>query len=281
MNRLYALTSNTETLSKSVEAFSGAVETYETADLPSRVAESYWRLAKVYNKLQRYVKSAESFKAAGRNYKAVSKKLPQLKTFYSEYASYMLAWGEIENAKRTHVREEYDQAKKHYKKAASLHKSTKLWRYLAPNYSAWVQLEDGEALSRKEQSQMAIRSFKKAAELFTKAKLSLEGEISRIQDSDEREMALELQSASDIRRGYCLGRIAVEEAKILDRQGDHSSSSKRYGLAAETFEKVAAKMEPEQDRREFQPIIDLFDRRLGIRHQIRVFHNGVAVIWQR
>jgi len=257
LNQLYALTGNAETLSKTVEAFSGAVETYQTADLPSRVAESFWQLAKVHSKLQNYAESAENFKFAAKAYKAVAKKLPQLKTFYSEYATYMQAWSEIENAKRTHAREEYHHAREHYKKAARLHKSTKLWRYLAPNYSAWVQLEDGEALSRNEQSQTAIRSFKKAAELFTKAKLSLEGEISRIQDLDEREMALELQNASDIRRGYCLGRIALEEAKILDRQGDHSSSSKRYGLAAETFEKVAAKMEPEQDRREFQPIIFL------------------------
>ena len=30
--------------------------------------------------------------------------------------------------------------------------------------------------------------------------------------------------ASDLRREYCEGRVALEEAKILDKKGDHSQA---------------------------------------------------------
>jgi hypothetical protein len=41
--------------------------------------------------------------------------------------------------------------------------------------------------------------------------------------------------ATDTRHEYCEARIAVEDAKILDKKGDHYSSSKKYGSAAEAL----------------------------------------------
>jgi len=257
LNQLYLITGTYELLGKLLGIFKGAAETYKKADMSSRAAEGYWQLAKVYNKLQNYAQSAESFEAAIKSYKAAAKKLPRLKDFYSDYATYMRAWGEIEHARHTHAKEEYGQAKEHYEKAASLHESSRLWRYLAPNYSAWAQLEHGEDLSRKEQGQEATKAFKEAAGLFSEAKQSLETELDKIQSAEEKDMAVELSKVSDLRREYCLGRITLEEAKILDKKGDHASSSKRYGLAAETFEKVAEAMEHEPDRKELRPIIYL------------------------
>jgi len=257
LNRFHLLTEDSGTLRKSKEAFKCAVERYGKADLPSRVAESFWRLAKTQNKLQNYVDSAEGFEAASNSYRNAAKGLPRLKDFYSEYATYMQAWSEIERARYAHAREDYGHATKHYKKAADLHESTSAWRYLAPNYSAWVQLEQGEDSSRKEQSRRAITAFKKAAEQFGKVKQALVEEITKIQGTDEKEMAIELNKASDLRQKYCIGRIAVEEAKILDRQGDHTLSSKKYGSAAETFGEVAVAMEHEWARKELKPIIYL------------------------
>jgi len=198
-----------------------------------------------------------NFEAASKSYKAAVKKLPRLKEFYSDYATYMQAWSEIEKARHTHLKEEYSQAKEHYERAASLHESTRLWRYLAPNYSAWAQLEHGEDLSRKDQCQKAIKAFKKATELFSKAKQSLETRFDKIQSADEKDMDMELSKISDLRHEFCFGRIALEEAKILDRKSDHALSSKRYGLAAETFEKIAEAIEYEPDRKELRLIIYL------------------------
>lgn len=69
-------------------------------------------------------------------------------------------------------------------------------------------------------------------------------------------MGRELIKASDLRHEYCKGRVALEEAKILDKQGNHTASAKKYGSAAETFQEIA-EAGAEQTRREVQPIIFL------------------------
>lgn len=72
--------------------------------------------------------------------------------------------------------------------------------------------------------------------------------------------------ASDIRREYCFGRITLEEAKILDRQGEHAASCRKYGSAARRFQKILNIIEHEssfanatiaKDRQELMPLIYL------------------------
>jgi tetratricopeptide (TPR) repeat protein len=60
-----------------------------------------------------------------------------------------------------------------------------------------------------------------------------------------------------LRHQYCTARIAVEEAKILDKKGDHYSSSEKYDSAAQTFGKIMQAVESEQDRKEFDLITTL------------------------
>lgn len=257
LNQLYQTTTEKEVLRKLIETHQGAVQMSKKADLVSRVAEAYWQIAKAYNLLTEYSDSARNFGSASKSYELAAEKMPQLKGFYTDYALYMRAWCEIEKARHYHAGQEYDPAKEHYEKAASLHKSSKSWNYLASNYLAWAELEHGEDLSRAEQSQKAAQAFHKTAELFREAKRALRGELDRIQGADEKDLARRLIKASDIRREYCLGRIALEEAKILDRQGDHAASSRKYGSATTRFQKVVDAMERESDRQELRPIICL------------------------
>jgi len=256
LNRLYLLTGTFELLGKLLEVLKRAVETYEKADLPSRTAEGYWQLAKVHNKLQNYAESARSFELAHENYVLAAEKITSLKDFYLNHASYMKAWSEIEKARHHHAEKQYGQAKRHYENAANLHKSTKRWNHLSSNYLAWARLEEAEDLSRGERAEEARDFFQQAARLFVEAKKSIKAKLERIEVRDEKEMSGELVKASDMREEYCLGRIALEEAKILDRRGDCTASSKKYGLAAEKFQKIA-EAESEQSRKELKPIIYL------------------------
>ena len=48
----------------------------------------------------------------------------------------------------------------------------------------------------------------------------------------------------------------IEEAKILDRQGDHGASSQKYESAAEIFKKIV-QIDPEQTGKEARPLIYL------------------------
>jgi tetratricopeptide (TPR) repeat protein len=203
------------------------------------------------------LKAAENFNLALDNYKSAGEKIPQLRDFYQDKALYMQAWAEIEKARHHHERQEYGLAKGHFEKAADLHKLLKQWGYLAPNYSAWANVEQAEDLSRKEQCEEAIQAFEQAVKLFNETKKSLKNELNKIEDPDEKQMANSMVKATDIRYEYCIARIALEEAKILDKKGDHYSSSEKYGSAAQTFEGISQTSETEQERREFGFIISL------------------------
>jgi tetratricopeptide (TPR) repeat protein len=169
----------------------------------------------------------------------------------------MQAWTEIEKARHHHARQEYGLAKEHFEKAADLHKSLKKWSYLASNYFGWAQLEQAEELSRKEQTEEATKAFANAADLFIQTKRSLQAQLDKIENPDEKQFATNMVKATNTRHEYCLARTAVEEGKILDKQGDHYRSSEKYGSAAEIFEKISQTSESEQERKEFKLIIVL------------------------
>ena len=253
-NRLYGFTNNKEHVKKAIGAFKEAAESFQKLNLTSRMAECYWKAAQVYDNMGEHLNAADSFDLASKNYKNAAENIPRLKDFYQDHALYMQAWSEIEKAKHHHRRQEYGLAREHFEKAASLHKSLKSWNYLTSNYSALAHLENAEDLSRKEQSEEAIKAFEQAARLFSETKKSLQTELSKIEKLEEKQMATNLTKATDLRRQYCVGRITLEEAKILDKRGDHYSSSEKYGFAAETFENMIQDLELEQERKELKLI---------------------------
>jgi len=257
LNRLYGLTNNNEHQRRAIKAFEEAALSYQKLNLVSRMAECHWKAARSCNALGEHLKAAQNFNTASNNYKSAAEKIPQLKDFYQDHALYMEAWNEIEKARHHHARQEYGMAKEQYEKAATMHKSLKQWGYLAPNYSAWAQVENAEDLSRREQSEEALQAFEEATKLFNETKKSLETKLREIENLDEKTMVTNLIKASDTRREYCLGRMALEEAKILDKKGDHYSSSQEYGAAAQIFEKIIQTMESEQEKKEFKLIATL------------------------
>jgi len=65
-----------------------------------------------------------------------------------------------------------------------------------------------------------------------------------------------LIKASNTREDYSHGRIIIEEAKILDKQGDHVASSEKYDKAAAIFQKLAM-IDSEMAGREAKPLVYL------------------------
>ena len=255
--RLHELTSDKEYLRRAIEAFQRGIEAYQKTNQTSRLAEGHWKVAQTYDALGEHVKAADHFGHASRNYRRAVEKIPQLKSFYEDYALYMQAWQEIETARNHHTRQEYGSAKEHFHRAADIHKLIKQWSYLSPNYSAWARVEEAEELSRKEQCEEALSAFEEAASLFNETKKSIQNQLGKIENPDEKHTATSMVKATDTRREYCMARIAVEEARILDKKGDHYSSSEKYGVAAETFEKISQASDSEQERKEFKLIITL------------------------
>ncbi len=266
LTRLYKLTNKTDYLRKAIEALLEAIKSAGKLDMVSLTAELHWKIAKAKDTLGEHLASAKNYRHASESYIEAAEKVPQLNSFYRDHALYMQAWNEIEKAKYSHAQERCEQAKKHYEKAASLHNSTKRWKYLSSNYSAWAHLEKAEDLSRREKAREAAELFRKASKLFRDARITLQTSKERIQDEYEEDLAKRLIKASGIREKYCIGRIALEEAKILGGQDDNSASSRKYGLAAKIFQQVLETIEREsrftnatkaKDRQELMPIIYL------------------------
>jgi KaiC/GvpD/RAD55 family RecA-like ATPase len=256
LSELYLLAKDSDTLTRAIRAYTDAAEKFKKVDMPSRAAECYWRIAKDQDLLGEHQNAAESFENAFAEYKAAARRFPEFADFFSDYTNYTKAWSEIEKAKLAHKNEQYIPAMKHYQDAADLLKQSKLWNYLSPNFLAWSLLEAAENFSRKEENSRSIDTFKGANELFLEAKRNLLVKLEKIENKDERDLAGRLLQASDSRASYCLGRIAVEEAKDMDRKGDHVASSGKYEYAAGIFQEIM-KTESEQTRKELEPLVYL------------------------
>jgi hypothetical protein len=254
---LFQETNNHELLRESYLTLEKAARKYSDEELYVRTAESYWSLAKRQDAKEYYENAAKIFEQASDNYRLMAEEIPYLNDFYQDYAKYMQAWNKIEAAKLHHAEKHYGAAKEQYEKAAELHKETKKWNYLSQNYLAWALLEDAEDTSRREQAQEARDLFQRAANQFIESKESIKNKLNAIDAGEEREFSEELIEASVMRQEYCLGRVTLEEAIILDRQGDHAASSRKYGQATKRFNKVFNSMEQESERKELQPIIFL------------------------
>ncbi len=264
--RLHKLTNKSEFLKKAIEALKDGIESAEKLDMVSLTAQLYWKIARTQDSMGEHLDSARNFQQASEKYKKAAEKISQLSDFFKDYATYMQAWSEIEKAKYSHAQKQYKKAKEHYEKAANLHKSTERWNYLTLNYLAWARLELAEDRSRAERVQEAIRLFGETAGLFQKARYALRAMNDTIEDDDEKDLAKRLIKALIIRERYSLGRVALEEGKILGRQGKNSASANKYGQAARRFQQVMDIIEGEpsftrativKDRQELTPIIYL------------------------
>jgi hypothetical protein len=253
----YELTRVQETLVSSTMALEKAAGFDSKADMPSRVAESLWEAARSYDGLGEHLEASERFEEASEQYQRAAEKIKRLAQLYHDQSLYMRAWSEIEKARYHHARQEPAASKEHFNKAAELHKSTGKWSSLSTNYFAWAQVENAEDLSQREKCTESIYAFREAANLFKDSKKTLQEQVAKIDSADEKQMVERLIGAADDRQELCKARIALEEAKLLDKGGDLSSASEKYGLAADMFTKIKQGLTAEQDRNEIELIITL------------------------
>ena len=254
---LCSLTGDTSCLGLIAECLERAVIWYARAGLYSLSAECNWEAAETYDELAEFRKASEKFELAADDYRRAAENTPRLREFYSDYAIYMRAWSEIEQARYHHLRQEPGQAKEHYENASAMHKSSRRWGYLATNYSAWAEVEHAEDLSRSENHDDSIAAFEEAARLFHDSKNSLHDQLAEIADQDEKQLVRNLERAANSRRDYCKTRIVLEKARLSDKQGDVSTSSDKYGQAAKLFEKMLPELESDQDRKEIRLVATL------------------------
>jgi KaiC/GvpD/RAD55 family RecA-like ATPase len=256
LDKLWSLTHENDLLTKASEVYDDAAQNYQQAKLSSRAAESYWKKAQIEDRSGNNVQAAKDFEDASAMYETSAQSIPQFADFFQDYAMYMKAWSEIEKAKLAHGKTDYAAAVEHYTNSSNLLTQSKLWSYLSSNFLALAFLEKAEDFSRKENSRESLEAFQKSIDVFSESRGFLRVELGGIEKSDERDLVERLMRASEMRTKYCRGRMFLEEARILDRKGDHTASSEKYGSAAKTFQDVM-ETESEQTRRELKPLVFL------------------------
>ena len=272
MTHLYDATKKTEYLKNAINIWQQDLLRLEAGPY-NRVAELHWNIAKAQDLLSEYADSSDNFSKAGLFFLKEAEKKPNVATFYTEYSRYMEAWAEFEKAKQAHTEKDYVEAKNRYQAIASIFGSTARWSYLAPNYQAWAKLEEAEAYSIKENPVDAIRLFNGAIELFEASKASVQTKLDLIneyerenediikrinaqikegeptggnpavKDVEEKENLNRVLRSYVVRREYCQGRIALEEAAILKKRGEIKESSRKYGEAARIFSHMLSSYE--------------------------------------
>ncbi len=254
---IYTVTNESTYIERSVEAYRETLDIYKKYEQLNRVAEIQWQMASLYGKIGEYLSASKEFDLAAKYYRDSTQKIPSLADFYMDYARYMEAWSQISQAKHYNVQNQYSKVKMHYENAARLHEQTRRWAYLKQNYSSWAKLAEAEDLSLKEKAIEAKKGFKELSQMFEGSRKIIEAHMNSIDIFDEKLMAEKIIKASSNRIQYCLGRIALEEARILDNDGDEAASSSKYNEAANTFQTIYDAMETESERSELLPIIKL------------------------
>ncbi|MEJ2241268.1 MAG: hypothetical protein P8Y18_03890, partial [Candidatus Bathyarchaeota archaeon] len=256
LTQIYNLDRNKSGILKAIEVYKKGLELFNKYNLLVHVSESYWKIALIYNLLGEHLEASDNYVLASKAYQSTIQRIPQLKDFCENYSAYMLAWSKIEKALHHHARQEYAESKKYYEKAATLHERSGPMSYMASNYWAWATMENAEGLSRKEMPKKAIQVFIDAQVKFRASEDALKKKFTEIESQEEKLFSEELINISRIRRKYCQIRVDIEEAKILDKNGDYASSSKRYGLAKSKLRQLLKETETEQNKRDFSLMLN-------------------------
>ncbi len=257
--KLFRLQAEQKVAEAASKAYIDAVEYLKKSGQASPIPAVRWKIAKLHDTQGQYSRAAEDFAKAAEEYRYIADNVPGTSLAFHEVAIYMDAWKEIENARLHHEEEEYRLAFEEYSRAATKLQATNPWRYLSSICTGRASLEEAEELSREEKHEDSIESLAAALQEFRKAKGDLEARVTQSTGSSEIQEQEEWLRHTIQRETYSQGRIALEEAKALDKKGDKTASSRKYQSASETFRSLASQTSSSQDGREMETLARFCD----------------------
>lgn len=229
--KLYDLTRRREDCIEAIKTFEESTKYLSQASLLGYVAPITWKIAKLYDSIQEYSRSSSAFAKASQQFQSASTNQKSLQKPFNELSQYMLAWSKIEEARLSHVEEDYLSSSEGLSGAASLLARTESFQFLTKHYEGYSAMERAEDYSRKEKNQEASESFGLASDLYSQA----EQEAAKHgKETDDLNWA----TISKNRGNYCLARKAMEDAKILDRNAQSEASMRKYRAASDILNEI-------------------------------------------
>jgi tetratricopeptide (TPR) repeat protein len=250
LGELHGHTGDQEFVTEQLRVLDGAEEAYARGDAPARAAEVLWQKAVIRSRTGLHTDSSGEYGRSAELYQSAASKNPSLEGLYGDLSLYMRAWSKIETARGWHSDEAYRRASEAYQQAGSMLRSTQRWSPHGEHYAACAMLEEAETLSHEEDPERSSQSFTRAAELFESFGRAIAVWVPPISGDDESEGGSRWEAIASGRRTYCLARADLEDAKLLDRKGDHAASAQRFAAAAAALEGMMREEETDESRRE-------------------------------
>jgi hypothetical protein len=251
---LSVLTGKEDYLTKSKNLFSDIVKESKERGFYYFAAASSEYLARIEDRLGNYSASAEHYRRAK---EAHSESLATVKykrriRRINEKIEYVRAWSLIEEARIYHERESHLKAKELFQEACEILQNLPSYDYESVYYSAWVFLEEAEHLSKQEKHEEAIEAYTITIETFVKTSETLKKEFKQATDGLERKKLNKLEKLIKIRIKHCSARVQVEEARLLERKGEHLAAAEKFALAASEFKEVCKKFKIKKEQEELE-----------------------------
>ena len=250
------LTKSNEILVKAKELFLQVAKESEKRGYQSYTAAIFEYLARIEDRLGNHTASANNYEMAQNAYVESLKKVeykPLIKRI-NEKLNYVKAWNLIEIAKVNHKREKHQEAKESYNNACEILKNLPSFNFEASYYSAWASQEIAEQLSKQEKHEEAIEQYNITIEMFENAIISLEKRLNQSKEKMEIARIEKLIKVARLRTSYCSGRIDVEKARIIGKQGEHITAAELFASAASQFRYVCNLFKTEKERVELEAV---------------------------
>ncbi|UCD02221.1 MAG: carbon-nitrogen hydrolase family protein, partial [Promethearchaeota archaeon] len=256
---LAILTKQKEPLSQARELFLHLIKDTNQKGYYYHTAAAHEYLARIEDRLGNHLTSAQQYEMASKAHiKSLEKvQFKQLKDRIKEKIEYDKAWKLIENAKVNHKKQDHLKAKEEYDMACEILKTLSRYRYEASYYSSWALLEVSEDASKKEKHQEAIDKYQDTKKCFEKSLNILEEALTKSSNKIEKERITKLKKVANVRINYCLARVNLEEARILQKQSDHLAAAENFALAASQFRDICTLFKIERERKELEAIYHL------------------------
>lgn len=256
---LAILTKKKEPLSQAREIFLHLIKDAQEKGYYYHTAAAHEYLARIEDRLGNHLASAQQYDMASKAHiKSLEKiEFKLLKDRVKEKIEYANAWKLIENAKANHKKEDHLKAKSQYDMACEILKNLSKYQYEASYYSSWASLEVSEDASKNEEHQEAINKYKVAKDCFKKSIDVLKKALTQSSNKIEIERISKLEKVANVRINYCLARINLEKARILQKKGEHLSAAENFALAASQFRDICTLFKIERERKELEAIYHL------------------------
>ncbi len=252
--QLHRLSKEPRNAQDAVRVYEDAIAYLKESGHTAPIGSVRWKAATAYDSIGDHRAASDAFRQAAEDYRLGAKKIPSSESVFAELASYMEAWSLIEEARLHHDQDQFLSGAENYSKAAEILRGTKTWSHLSKHYAGCSYLEGGEALSRQERPEAALESFTSAINAFQEARRELEEKRSRTnipQESDELRVWLDI---TGVREKLSRARIMLEEAKVLDMQGEEEASAAKYRSASKAFEALLEQAENQLTRSELETL---------------------------